>query len=148
MRTQRILFRYVVQYAVGENETFVMKADGVPLDVTVDATRRMIEEGFTPQKVKATAKAKLKETLEHILQVVNLCGTREDMEEWRDFFNKNIFIRFEELDINLFDSYLHLLYNEFGGEMRRKDRTYQVLQFAKCHFFIIINFNNVTFSNH
>ena len=101
-----------------------MRSQGVPLGITSETARSVLRTGFRRQPVKEEKILKLRFIQRYVLTYIKSFGTDEDTIAWNNFFTQYI----PEVPVGdhnsvpQHDTYLHKLFNEYGGDPRRKCR--------------------------
>ena len=116
-----------IKYAAGKGKQLVLRSKGIPLGITPENARAVLDKGFRRQPVKQEKIDKLKVIKAYVLGYIDKLGTHDDKHEWEEFFNKIIPTEpLTEGNCPLsHDSYLHKLYAEYGGPPRRKSRVHE-----------------------
>lgn len=111
---------------MGATKDVCLRSTGIPLGVTSETARAVLARGFRRQPVSQERIDKMMVIRVYVLGYIDKFGSVEDKCEWEQFFAQ--LIPEEPLTENncplLFDTYLHKLFEEYGGPPRRKCRNH------------------------
>ena len=84
----------------------------------------MIEKAFFRQPVSEDAISRVNVARTFVLEFTKKFGAPSDVEQWKAFFDEHIpnHSMDKSNSPGMTDTYLHKLYNEYGGPPRRKNR--------------------------
>ena len=113
---------------MGAERNVRLRSKGIPIGVTPAKARAILDRGFIRQEVTQQSINDLAVVRACLLIYNRKYGSPADVESWTDFFENHV----PKEPLNRTNchprksSYLHKLFEEYGGEARRKDRNYLI----------------------